>query len=56
MQIILVGTAFGSKRTKLDLNVTSLHAARITWPTPAEPFGGVADCWEARLGKKSQER
>src|SRR5215510_5090875 len=31
MQIILVRTRFGSKRTKIDLNVTPLHAARITW-------------------------
>src|SRR5262245_7309840 len=31
MQIILVRTRFGSKRTKFDLNVPPLHAARITW-------------------------
>src|SRR5262247_3276631 len=37
-QIILVRTILGSKRTKFDLNVTPLHAARITWPPPAEPF------------------
>src|SRR5262249_2039976 len=50
-QIILVRTTLGSKRTKFDLNVTPLHAARITWPPPGVPFGGLADRWKDRLAK-----